>query len=93
MHSIEKSFASFGPQGATLFHDLLLAIRTSLATAITDLFFVGGCAMVLALITVLFLREIPLRKSNQVPAVEGAAETAPVLPEVEPAAAMAGTRG
>jgi MFS family permease len=91
--SIEQQFAAFGAQGATLFHDLMLAIRTSLATAITDLFFVGGCAMVLALITVLFLREIPLRKSNQVPAVEGAAATAPPMPEVEQTAAMAGTRG
>jgi MFS family permease len=72
---IQKAFAAFGPQGATLFRDLMHAIRVSLASAITDLFFVGFCAMVLALITVLFLREIPLRKSNSaVPAAAPAVD-------------------
>ena len=64
MDTIEKGFSQFGPQGPTLFHELMMAIRVSLASAITSLFFVGAVAMVLALITVLFLREIPLRKAN-----------------------------
>jgi hypothetical protein len=40
------------------------AIRVSLAGAITDLFVVPTAIMLLALLTTLFLREIPLRKSN-----------------------------
>jgi hypothetical protein len=90
---IEQSFTHFGPQGAALFQALIHAIRVSLASAITELFAVGAWAMVLALITVLFLREIPLRKTNQTPRAEGVAETPPLAPEVEPAAALAATGG
>lgn len=74
---IREAFARRGPQGLALFHQLMGAIRVSLTGAITDLFFVGGCAMVLALVAVLFLREIPLRTANQAPPVADAAEATP----------------
>ncbi|HKV03089.1 MAG TPA: MDR family MFS transporter [Ktedonobacteraceae bacterium] len=61
---IQHGFAAFGAQGMTLFNQLIYAIRVSLSTAITNVFFLGFIIMLLGLVTVLFLREIPLRKSN-----------------------------
>lgn len=62
--AIQHRFAAFGPQGAALFQQLVQAMRVSLATAITNVFFLGFIIMLLGLFSVLFLREIPLRKSN-----------------------------
>ena len=61
---IQHSFAALGPQGLSLFRQLMVAIQTSLSTAITSVFFLGFILMVVGFITVLFLKEIPLRKSN-----------------------------
>jgi len=61
---IQHGFAAFGAQGLTLFHQLMEAIRVSLSSAITNVFFLGFIIMLLGLFTVLFLREIPLRKSH-----------------------------
>jgi len=69
---IQHSFAAFGAQGMTLFNQLIDAIRVSLSTAITNVFFLGFIIMLLGLVTVLFLREIPLRKSNTAQAAEAA---------------------
>ena len=75
--TIRHAFAAFGAQGAVLFGQLMHAIRVSLASAITDLFLVGACALALALLATLFLREIPLRKANgRREAVEAAPEPA-----------------
>jgi hypothetical protein len=49
------------------------AIQTSLSTAITSVFFLGFILMVLGFITVLFLKEIPLRKSHTAPVAEAPA--------------------
>jgi hypothetical protein len=61
---IQHAFAAFGPQGLVLFHQLIQAIRLSLATAITNVFFLGCIIMLLGLFATLFLRQIPLRKSH-----------------------------
>jgi len=61
---IQHSFAAFGAQGLALFHQLIEAIRVSLSSAITTVFFLGFIIMLLGLFAVLFLREIPLRKST-----------------------------
>jgi EmrB/QacA subfamily drug resistance transporter len=61
---IKQDLAAFGPQGQVLFQQLMHAIRVSLAGAITDLFVATTGVMLLAFITTLFLREIPLRTSN-----------------------------
>jgi len=61
---LQRQFAAFGPQGQALFQQFVLAIRTSLATAITSLFLVSMGAMVLAFVSTLFLKQIPLRKGN-----------------------------
>jgi EmrB/QacA subfamily drug resistance transporter len=67
---IEHNFAALGPQGLTLFRQLIEAMQQSLSTAITNVFFLGFIIMLLGLISVLFLREIPLRKSNSAPVAE-----------------------
>jgi EmrB/QacA subfamily drug resistance transporter len=61
---LQHSFAVFGAQGLALFHQFIEAIRVSLSSAITNVFFLGFIIMLLGLFSVLFLREIPLRKSN-----------------------------
>jgi EmrB/QacA subfamily drug resistance transporter len=61
---LQHSFAVFGAQGLALFHQFIEAIRVSLSSAITNVFFLGFLIMLLGLFSVLFLREIPLRKSN-----------------------------
>ncbi|MFL5654687.1 MAG: MDR family MFS transporter [Ktedonobacteraceae bacterium] len=61
---IQRGFAAFGPQGSVLFHQLVEAIRVSLATAITNVFVLGFIVMLLGFFVTLFLHEIPLRKSH-----------------------------
>ncbi|MGI8857621.1 MAG: MFS transporter, partial [Thermomicrobiales bacterium] len=62
--TIHASFAAFGAQSDVLFNQLMLTLRQSLATAITSLFFAAMIAMLLAFVSVIFLKEIPLRKTN-----------------------------
>ena len=63
---MQHQFTAFGPQGLLLFQQLVNAIRVSLANALDSVFFLGFVVMVLGLISVFFLREIPLRKSHEV---------------------------
>jgi EmrB/QacA subfamily drug resistance transporter len=67
---IQHGFATLGPQGLVIFRQLIEAIRVSLSTAITNVFFLGFILMVLGFVTVLFLREIPLRQSNSAPVTD-----------------------
>ena len=67
---IQHSFAALGPQGLVIFRQLIDAIRLSLSTAITSVFFLGFIIMLLGLFSVFFLREIPLRKSHEAPVAE-----------------------
>ena len=75
--TIQHRLATLGPQGAVLFQQLVHAMRESLSTAITNVFFLGFIIMLLGLFSVLFLREIPLRKSNS---AQAAATSQPVQP-------------
>ena len=74
---IQQGFASFGPQGQALFQQLMLTIRESLATAITDLYAVSTGIMLLALVSTFFLKEIPLRKGHHPEPVAAEATPAP----------------
>jgi EmrB/QacA subfamily drug resistance transporter len=67
---IQHGFAALGPQGLIIFRQLMEAIKLSLSTAITNVFFLGFILMLLGLFSVLFLREIPLRKSHTAPVAE-----------------------
>jgi len=64
MTKLQQGFAAMGAQGEVLFHQLMDLTRSSLDTAITNVFFLGSVMLLLsALVTVLFLKEIPLRRS------------------------------
>jgi EmrB/QacA subfamily drug resistance transporter len=67
---IQHGFAAFGAQGLALFGQLIEAIRVSLSSAITTVFFLGFIILLLGLFSVLFLREIPLSKSTTVQPAE-----------------------
>jgi EmrB/QacA subfamily drug resistance transporter len=73
MAKIQHGFAALGPQGLVIFRQLIETIRLSLSTAITNVFFLGFIIMLLGLVSVLFLREIPLRRSNSAPVAEASA--------------------
>ena len=46
------------------FQSFIESARTALATSLTHVFLVGACVLVIACVTVFFLREIPLRKHS-----------------------------
>ncbi len=94
---IHAMFAKFGAAGDQLFHGFMNAVRLSLDTALSDLFFLAAAVGVIGLVVVLFLREDPLRRTHAIdpqsgeedseagPGVEG--QTAPgAEPEAEPVA-------
>lgn len=74
---IKQGFSAFGPQGQELFNQLMTAIRQSLVTAITGLFWVSVASMLLALVVTLFLKEIPLRKTLHHPVPAAIEEVSP----------------
>ncbi len=80
---LQAQFAHFGSQGPALFAQLMEAIKVSFASAISEVFMIGAAMMVLAFIITLFLREIPLRKSNAHTPAENSAE-GETLPEPAP---------
>jgi MFS family permease len=61
---IHAMFARFGAQGEQLFQGFMNAVRQSLDSAISDLFFLAAIVGVVGLVVVLFLREEPLRKTH-----------------------------
>lgn len=75
--ALKAVFAQFGPQGQILFEQLQTAIKVSFASAVTEVFQIGAFMMIAAFIVTLFLREIPLRKSNthhEATSADGASE-------------------
>ncbi len=85
--ALQAKLAQLGPQGQALYEQLMHAVRTSFASAVTEIFVIGAAMMVLAFISTLFLKEIPLRKSHRhgEPAAAAAAsgdEEQPVLVDV-----------
>ncbi len=74
---LQAAFARFGPQGEVLYHQLLEAIKVSFASSIGEVFLMGAAMTALAFIATLFLKEIPLRKSNR------ASESEPAPAQVE----------
>jgi hypothetical protein len=97
--AMHQQVVALGPQGDQIFAVLFGAIRIGLVSALHDVFLLGTLLSLLGLVTVLFLKELPLRKSYAAPvSAEGAAETAaqvgydaapslpPLRPEDEPRA-------
>ncbi|HLJ34333.1 MAG TPA: MDR family MFS transporter [Ktedonobacteraceae bacterium] len=61
---LQQQFARQGAQGLVLFHEFFEAVKVSLASGIDNIFMLGLIVMLLGLVSVFFLREIPLRKSH-----------------------------
>ncbi|MCC6178224.1 MAG: MFS transporter [Chloroflexi bacterium] len=61
--SLRDGLTAAGPQAAQAYDTLIEAIRTALALSLHETFLSGSIIVALGLATVLFLREIPLRKS------------------------------
>jgi EmrB/QacA subfamily drug resistance transporter len=84
---IHTMFSKAGAQGDQLFHSFMNAVRLSLATAISDLFLLSAIVGVLAFVVVLFLREVPLRKTHAIDPESGEedSEAGPAYAETPPA--------
>jgi EmrB/QacA subfamily drug resistance transporter len=67
---LTAAFDKFGPQGHQLFKAFMDAVRHSLQVAITDLFVLATIIGAVGFVTVLFLKEAPLRRTHGVEMVE-----------------------
>jgi hypothetical protein len=61
--SLRSGMASLGPQATQAYDALIEAIRIALATSLHDLFLDGAVIVAVGAVAVLFLEEIPLRKT------------------------------
>ena len=61
---LSAAFDKLGPQGNSLFADFMEAVRHSLAAALSNLFLLAVFVSVVALVAVLFLKEVPLRRTH-----------------------------
>ncbi len=59
--------AVFGADGSSLFDATVASMRTALATSITDVFLVATAVMSVAIAIVIFLPELPLRRTIDIP--------------------------
>jgi EmrB/QacA subfamily drug resistance transporter len=89
---MRQQLLALGPQGAQIYDVLLSAIKLALVSALHDVFLLGAALGALGIVTVLFLQELPLRKSYAPPPTEAASESAaqvghqayPSLPQLKP---------
>jgi EmrB/QacA subfamily drug resistance transporter len=92
--AMRQQLAGLGPQAGQIFDALFGAIRVGLVTALHDVFLLGTVLSALGVLTVLFLKELPLRKTYApvAPTAEGPAATVaqvghealPSLPPLRP---------
>ena len=61
---LSAQFSRFGAQHESLFNAFMSAVRHALSTSITSLFLLGVVLMAAALVVVLFLKEVPLRRAH-----------------------------
>jgi MFS family permease len=62
--AMRQNLLALGPQGPQLFDGLFGAVRLALVGALQDVFLLGAILAALGVVTMLFLQELPLRKSN-----------------------------
>jgi EmrB/QacA subfamily drug resistance transporter len=72
--TIATGFDKYGAQGHQLFLAFMDAVRHSLASAISDLFVLGTVIGILGLVAVLFLKEVPLRRTHAMREAQEVAE-------------------
>lgn len=71
--TLRQGFDRLGPSGPVLLAQVLEAIRSALAVSIHEMFVLGTFVVATALVAVLFLREIPLRRSHRAADLPGEA--------------------
>jgi EmrB/QacA subfamily drug resistance transporter len=62
---LTQLFGQFGAQGESLFRAFMEAVRHSLESAISELFFLAMIISAVGFFVVLLLREVPLRRSHE----------------------------
>ena len=62
---LQGLFVGFGEQGVALLNNLVATLRQALNTALSDVFLVSFAVILVALIVSFFIKEIPLRKHNE----------------------------
>lgn len=63
--AVQDAFGQLGPQGSALFDASILAVRTSLATAISEAFWVAMFVVLASVFVGAFLKEVPLRRAHE----------------------------
>src|SRR6266568_1854811 len=71
--AMRDQLLALGPQGAQIYDVLFTAIKLGLVTALHDVFLLGSVLGAIGLVTVLFLQELPLRKSYAPPTADESA--------------------
>jgi EmrB/QacA subfamily drug resistance transporter len=74
--ALHQQVLALGANGTLLFNELYSAIQVGLVAALHDVFLLGAILGVFGVIAVLFIKEIPLRKSYASTAIEPSRETA-----------------
>jgi MFS family permease len=96
LSAVRGAFEQLGPQGTQLFEASIAAVRTSLATAISDAFWVAVFVMAASVLVGAFLKEVPLRGAHDVagePIPPTAPSPAPAPPTVALSPLMGGDNG
>jgi hypothetical protein len=62
--TLKQTLSGLGTQAGPVYDQVLAALRTSLMSALTDVFLVLLAISIISLIVELFIREVPLRKGN-----------------------------
>ncbi len=92
LSAVRGAFEQLGPQGTQLFEVSIAAVRTSLATAIGDAFWIAVFVMAASVLVGAFLKEVPMRSAHDL-AGEPAPATAPSPAPAPPTAALAPLTG
>ena len=75
LSAVRGAFDELGPQGTQLFDASIFAVKTSLATAIGDAFWLAVFVMAASVLVGAFLKEVPLRGAHDLES-----ETLPATP-------------
>ncbi|MFC2003848.1 MDR family MFS transporter [Chloroflexota bacterium] len=67
---LKNLLEQLGPQSSAIFEQVVQVLRHSLSTAISEVFLISLGAVLLALVIYVFIKEIPLRKTNVPPRAE-----------------------
>ncbi|MDR9857896.1 DHA2 family efflux MFS transporter permease subunit [Paenibacillus sp. VCA1] len=77
---VEKTEASLPAEAKQLFVQMIDSIRDALGNTLSTVFLTGTLVLVVALLLVFFLKELPLRSTNQAPEAGDAKEKSDVRP-------------